>query len=259
MKNFLKILTALGIIGGLVFLLMFTEASHSETKCSGLKVMVSYPGSDTLLTVEEIKQIVLALGESLSNMPVDDINIENIEQQLNQHPYIISCDALVTINGCLLIKARQRRPLIRIINNKGSSYIIDDKGYILPYAESHPVRLLMANGNIKDYFSFNNQAVYHLDSLETASQLPELYEIALVLEKDAFNRFLIAQIYINDKNKFEFIPSIGGQLITLGDVKDLEIKLDNLKAFYQYVITRKGWEYYKNINIEYQNQVICSK
>ena len=66
MKKFLKILTALGIIGGLVFLLMLTEASHSETKCSGLKVMVSYPGPDTLFTVEEIKQIVLALGDSLA-------------------------------------------------------------------------------------------------------------------------------------------------------------------------------------------------
>ena len=40
---------------------------------------------------------------------------------------------------------------------------------------------------------------------------------------------------------------------------NLEIKIKKMMTFYNKVIPKNGWEKYSEINLEYQNQIICLK
>ena len=39
----------------------------------------------------------------------------------------------------------------------------------------------------------------------------------------------------------------------------LEMKFDNLLAFYENIIKFKGWNYYTSVNLKYHDQIICTK
>ena len=40
---------------------------------------------------------------------------------------------------------------------------------------------------------------------------------------------------------------------------NLEIKIKKMMTFYDKIIPKHGWEKYSEINLEYQNQIICLK
>ena len=47
--------------------------------------------------------------------------------------------------------------------------------------------------------------------------------------------------------------------INIGNLDYLEVKLDNLLAFYEKIIKFKGWNYYTSLNLKYHDQIICTK
>ena len=51
----------------------------------------------------------------------------------------------------------------------------------------------------------------------------------------------------------------GSQVILFGNAEDAKEKLENLKTFYQKVMSQMDWHVYKSINLKYKNQVVCSK
>jgi cell division protein FtsQ len=38
----------------------------------------------------------------------------------------------------------------------------------------------------------------------------------------------------------------------------LDVKLENLKLFYQKALPKVGWERYSSINLKYKNQIVCT-
>lgn len=54
----------------------------------------------------------------------------------------------------------------------------------------------------------------------------------------------------------------GGFMVTMGEIaedREMKAKLKRLRSFYDEALTRVGWERYREINIEYKNQVVCRK
>ena len=45
----------------------------------------------------------------------------------------------------------------------------------------------------------------------------------------------------------------------LGNVKNLDKKINNLKAFYQKNLKEKTLENYSKVNLQFDNQVVCTK
>ena len=57
----------------------------------------------------------------------------------------------------------------------------------------------------------------------------------------------------------ELIPRVGEQIVYLGPLDDFESKLRRLRLFYSKAIDAVGWEKYARVNLEYDNQIICTK
>lgn len=73
----------------------------------------------------------------------------------------------------------------------------------------------------------------------------------------------IEQIYVSRGKKnervIEIVPRVGDHIVYLGTINNFEKKLNNLKIFYDKAIKTVGWNKYAKVNLEYENQIICTK
>ena len=83
--------------------------------------------------------------------------------------------------------------------------------------------------------------------------------MARFINDHPFWKSQIEQVYVNNKGEYELIPRVGGHLIKLGSHSGYQKKLRNLKAFYLKGLNNVGWNQYLEINLKYDNQIICTK
>ena len=80
---------------------------------------------------------------------------------------------------------------------------------------------------------------------------------------DDFWNNQIEQIYVTKNRKgkrvVELVPRVGDQIVYLGVLDDYEKKLRKLRKFYDRAIGTVGWKKYAQVNLEYDNQIICTK
>ncbi|EKD31744.1 MAG: hypothetical protein ACD_77C00260G0001, partial [uncultured bacterium] len=54
-------------------------------------------------------------------------------------------------------------------------------------------------------------------------------------------------------------PRVGQQEIMFGRPDDVEVKFEKLLSFYKNIIPNEGWEKYKVVDLQYNNQIVCVK
>jgi cell division protein FtsQ len=78
------------------------------------------------------------------------------------------------------------------------------------------------------------------------------------LRENSFWNAQIEQINVLKDNDIELIPRVGDHIIYLGKIDNFEEKLKRLMIFYKDGLNKIGWNKYKRINLEYDNQIICT-
>lgn len=267
MKNKLlhKILIIIALVG-IGVLLSFTNKMYNSSKIEDVIININYPETDNktdvLITKNDIEKIINLKFDSLAGKRVDSVDIEKLETTFNNELYIESAETFVSVNKKLFININQRKPLLRVFEESGRSYIIDNKANIIPLNPKQPCKLLVCNGFIKTLsISDTNKigANILLDSNLSNSKLKDLYELGKKITDDKFLRAQINQIYINEKSEFELIPLVGNHTVIIGTLKNIDEKLFKLKNFYFKVANKGGWSMYKSINLKFKDQVVCTK
>ena len=69
----------------------------------------------------------------------------------------------------------------------------------------------------------------------------------------------IEQIYVREDQKIELIPRVGDAVIILGKLDNYAEKLDNLYHLYQKGFNVMGWNHYSTIDLQYKNQIVCTR
>ena len=237
-------------LAGVVVLLSFINVKKQTVKCTDVKILI--PGADNFIEREEIDAILkedqgILLGRNLEN-----INIHKIEKKLQSNPYIGFAKVYVDMDGVLHIEVKQRQPILRILNDNGQDFYIDNDGLKMPISSNFTANVLVATGHIAEVFGSR------VDTLHT--QLArDLYKTAQYIKKDTLWDSQIEQIVVDQKNDIELIPRVGNQRIVLGNADSLEKKMKNLLLFYKKAMPQVGWDTYKTINIKYTNQIVCEK
>ena len=96
-----------------------------------------------------------------------------------------------------------------------------------------------------------------------AAEFIKLLIFATKIQADDFWRSEIVQITAytaqNGDLEVDLIPRSGHHTIVFGRLDAVESKFDKLLSFYKEVLTRVGWDEYREIDLRYQNQVVCRK
>lgn len=250
-KNILLIV--LGTI--VVVTMIYVIVMQHQSICKEVHVKIDYQGCDTLIKPEDILNYLTLQQIKIKGEQSKDLNLEDIQKKLNQFPYVQENNIVINVSHQAFINITQSKPLFRMYNKSEQELIIDDHGKIQPYSPQVKTPLIIVNGEISNQYKAHQQL--NIDTPRTI--LDHCFKIVEYISNDPFLKAQFEQIYINEHQEIEMIPTYGEHLVLLKDSKSIDQKMKSVKALYKDVFNAKGWNKYKAINLEYENVVIGVK
>lgn len=258
--NFLKWLL---VVSYLVVTLAFVNSRSNEVSCSSISIIIADSLDNQFITKMDVMKSLERQYSNLIGIPIRMINTHEIEEHLTSMPALKRVDAYKTVDGKLTISVEQRKPMMRVINRYGQSYYIDNEGEILPLSSKYTSHVLVVNGNIIEPFEIGSKVrVMEWAGDEINEHTPlicRLFDFARYISNDEFWDAQISQVYVNTPTNIELIPRVGPHTVILGSLDGYEKKLEKLKLFYERALPEEGWNKYKEINLKYRNQIVCTK
>jgi cell division protein FtsQ len=261
-KKLKRLLVWLGITAYLIFVSGFVTDKSNNRVCERVNVTIVDSLTHKFINSGDILDILLENDRRILGYPLRSINTLELEKLLHKESFVKKADIYKTVNGALNVDLVQRKPVLRVINHRGSSYYIDRDGAILPVSEKFTSRVIVANGHIHEPFVLESaKSIFDGDVPvgKRNSVLQDLYELACFINDSRLWSAQIAQVYVNSGFELELIPRVGAHVIYLGDAGNIEAKFSKLEALYFYGLSNTGWNRYEKINLKYENQVVCTK
>ena len=223
--------------------------------CTKVNINISDSNNSGFLSAEEIKAILEKDKLYPLNRQLSSIEPRKIEEALKVGPFVDTAQCYITENGHINIRISQRMPIIRIKNNKGEDYYLDDNGGILPNSK-YTSDLIIATGDISKWFA-------HF----------AITPMAKAINKSEFWLNQIEQINVRPDRGIELVPRVGNHIIFIcylpirrnkaandkGIDEFVTKKLKRTEKFYRYGLSQAGWNKYSYIDVEFDNQIICKR
>jgi cell division protein FtsQ len=242
----LALTVGLIVLGGSV---LWAEKKQATRICQGIDMQITNTKGhqfvqDSMMLAHLNKQH----QESIVGAPLRQIASKKIENAIKSHNFVYTCSVYKNWNGRLKIAIFPKRPIARIIYTDNPGLYIDEQGEILPLATNYTARVLLING--KNLF---NVGQYLKDSEHGSA----LLQLLTLIDKDPFWQAQINQISCDEKGKFIFTTQVGKQAVVFGRLEKMNKKMEKLKLFYKVILPYKGWNAYKRVNLEFDNQIVC--
>ena len=248
-----KIIPILLVIGVLVFIVLsFIHMRNRE--CNDIKVTVQYSGLSSPVSQEDVVALIERGGIATVGIPLKEINTDSIRSLLSTHPYIGEVDNIRFIGKTLSINLVAKEFLLHVYPSAGEQFFISTEGEILPYSDKVQERLIIVNGFINKKYKVGSNITW----LKKSPML-SAYNIALAIQKDDFSKAQFRQIYINENQEIELIPSVGRLTILFGDDTDAAEKLVHLREVYRNGLIYTNINQYTQLDVRFKNRVIAKK
>lgn len=230
---------------------LFVQGHSYKTSlvCKGLKIQIT--GAPEVMDEDQIRrQIQKSFGYDFSGAFLRDLDLPAIEQVLEQYDYARHADVYVDSENFLNVKVVPRKALVRVVENNGEQYFLDDLGLKVRADGDLRERVVVLTGNVGPY--------KRNEDGQLGNGLQRIYELLWVIEEDEFLKSMIEQIHVQSDGEIMMVPKYGQEKILFGMVEDVEQKFYYLKEFYRQGLRYKGWDY-KEINLKYKGLVTASK
>ena len=231
-NNYTKIFISL-IISLLLFILVFKfQTQYNQKLNQKIKISAETLYTDKNKILDDVKQIVLTGNHR---------EISSLESELEKMSHIESAEIYFSVNGEVSLSYYEFEPVVRVFNSENQSYYLDSNCKRIPLSEKYTADIILFTGyteNIKDDLILN---------------------LAKKINSNKFLSNQVSEVFVNETSEAFFIPVIGNHKIKLGSFNNLEVKIKKMITFYEKIIPKHGWEKYSEINLEYQNQIICLK
>lgn len=233
--NHIKIIALIVLVG---FLFAFSSVRNAERKIS--EPIVKFLGEENLfVTHATVSKLLIVNQETVTNKPKEIIDLNDLESALNSNPMIKQAQVYINVDGQLTAEINQKKPIARVATN--ASYYIDDDGTYMPLSTNYSARVPLVTGFVEK----NN-----------------LYNLAVVARKVQTDEFLknnVVEIHQNENKSIDLRFRKDDFTIQLGSLKNLDKKINNLKAFYQKAMRDSTLNKYSVVNLRFDKQVICTK
>ncbi len=147
MKTLLNLLLLVGVGIYLVFTFTRIAGWSDTTKCTVLNVIIADSAHAGFITADEVKRLLVKSGQNPIGQEMDKINGEKIEETLLRNSFIKQAKCYKTPGGSVNVQIAQRLPILRIKDNKGNDYYIDNNGRIMQ-SQNYSADLPVATGEV---------------------------------------------------------------------------------------------------------------
>lgn len=245
----LKLSAVVLLLAGLVAYVVFAMATMTgpdpEERCQNVELVVNKNAKVNFIDSKEIETLLRSRNLYPQGKLLKDVDTRSIEKAIRQNEFVEDVECYKTSRGNLRIQIEQRSPVIYIIPDGKDGYYVDKNGKVIP-SSAFTSNMVVATGYIPQKYA------------ET-----QLAEFGSFLLRNDFWNAQIEQIYVQKGKKnvpvVELVPRVGDHVVYLGSIDDYEKKLRRLKIFYEKAMGTVGWNKYDRINLEYKNQIICTK
>jgi cell division protein FtsQ len=245
MKIFRRILIVLCVLLVTAYLGIAVTAFNRRPAgvvCRDVRLVIKDSLNAGFITRGEVIETLKRHNINPIGKPIDEVHTEILEEELVRNPLIDRVECYKTIGGDIAVEVYQRIPVLRVLPASAGDYYVDDKGTVMPPDTKCAARLPVVTGRVNEAFATG-----------------ELYRFALFLQRNDFWGAQIEQINVLRDSNVELVPRVGNHIIYLGQLADYPRKLERTKLFYEKVLNRVGWEKYSRINVEFPNQIVCTR
>ena len=198
--------------------------------------VVIQPNSSFYISTDSVKNSI----KKYIYTSKDSISITKIEDELDKNTFVEKSQVYTAVGHKLFVNIKQKEPVARIITND-SIFYLDKNSSFMSLSKLH-------SADVPIIFGFNQ-----------FSDLDYLTKVSLMIRDDKFLNQNITQIIINDNQEINLKLSGLNTFIELGHNNKLEKKIQNLKAFYNRAVRKNDIEKYKEVNLQFENQVVAVK
>jgi cell division protein FtsQ len=226
------------LLGVVIFLFAFATSKNAVRKVP--LVDINFMGENNLfVTHETVSKLLIQNQRSVKNMAKETLDLNLLEKSLNSNPMIKSAEVYVAVNGTVKADIEQKIPIARVSTTE--SYYVDDEGFYMPLSSNFTARVPLVTGFVKK------------------NDLKNVYSVANKIKNDDFLMKNVIEIR-QDSDKIIYLKLRQCKFeVKLGDVNFLDKKINNLKAFYQKNLQDKTLNNYSKVNLQFDNQVVCTK
>lgn len=235
----------------LVFALAaFADRNARHHQCRDIVVKLDNFRENHFLDEADVLRMAESGPSRLRSARFDNMDFRAMERLLLQHRNLKEVQIYNDLKGNLVIRAALRRPMARLVQERGADAYLSEEGLVMPISDRYSSRVLVLSGP-------RVAEIIRRQTISGTDWGDELYKLLEFLRDDPFWSAQIAEVYLRDDGTVTLFPQIGNQTIALGKPENLEEKFFRLRVFYKQVLPRRGWNKYSHISVEYAGQVIA--
>jgi len=221
-----------------VFLYAFSSIKNKVRMVS--EPQVQFLGDNNLYVTEAtVSKLLIQKQEGVKKASKEILDLNELESALNFNPMIRSAEVYLTVNGALHADIVQKKPIARVSTN--ASFYIDEQGSYMPLSSNFSARVPLVTGFVKK------------------EALSNVLQIAQKVYNDEFLKKYVIEIHQNEDSSIDLRLRQSSFIVHLGRLNQLDKKVNNLKVFYQKALKEKTLNNYSKINLQFDNQVVCTK
>lgn len=234
-----------------VFLLIaVSERKQGTIAVKNIVIKVENIEGNQFIDEGDVADLMQLGEENLKGASLEKLNMKELEKRIRMNRFVKDAQLYSDLKGNLVVKAKLRRPIARLVRNDGPDGYIAEDGTVMPVSDKFTTRVVLISGSyIRGLLSLEN-----LNQTEETRNLMKMLEM---IREDDFWRAQVAQLDIDSKGRVNILPQIGGQTIEFGVAENLETKFKKMRIFYKEILPQKGWNTYKRVNLEYEGQIIA--
>lgn len=236
MKNkwrILKILVTVILFG---FLLSFSLKRFNNARMENVSINMNQ-GKIPVYFIDE-KDIKDLVKQYNPTKKIGDVKIPELETKINENPFVDSANVFMNLNGNLNIDIKQRVPVFRLSKN-GKDFYVDEKGVEFPISKNFSYPCMLVMGDVE------------------ASEYQELGRLIEKIDKDDFCKKYFIGIK-KEKGGYNLLTSDGHFKVELGDLENIDFKVQGFKTFVEKYLVYQNPQKYKKVSVKYNNQIVTT-
>ncbi len=232
--NYIK---AILVLSAVIFLYGFAEKRNNARNLSHVEVQF-IQFENLYVTEESVNKLLILNKITVTSVDKETLDLNKVEKVLNNHPMIENAEVFLTIDGVLKTKISQRRPIGRILGNK--DYYVDRLGTKMPLSPYYTARVPILIGVAE-------------------KDINEVYPLLKYINEDQFLTEHITSITRLSKGLYQLEVRQMNFSLFFGKIERVGDKFNNFKAFYKKAMKDDLLNTYKMVDLQFGNQVVCTK
>lgn len=225
------------VIGVAFFLFAFAEKRNHARILS--EVNLQFTNDENLyLTEEAVNKLLIQNEIRVKSIGKETLDLNRVESLLESHEMVENAEVFLSVDGKMGAKITQRKPLGRVMAS--APFYLDRQGFKMPLSEYYSARVPVLTGVREEH-------------------LKEVFPLVDYITKDEFLTRHVTELQRRRDGKYEISLRKLDFVLVFGEVKDIELKFKNFKAFYQKALKDKKLDAYQKVDLQFGDQVVCTK